>query len=149
MRLYLIQHGKYMPEEEAPGKPLSQEGREETEKIANFLKSRDITPDIILHSKKRRAIETAQILSQFLNVEAKERDDLNPTDPVEKFPAEILRTGKDIMIVGHLPFLQKLVSLLLTGKDDNEIISFIYSGLVCLGFEKSWQVKWFITPDLT
>jgi hypothetical protein len=33
-------------------------------------------------------------------------------------------TGGDLMIVGHLPFLGKLVALLVTGSEKNEIVEF-------------------------
>ena len=44
------------------------------------------------------------------------------------------------MIIGHLPFLSNLASVLLTGKKKHSPISFKYSGVVCV--EKSSEGKW-------
>ena len=125
MRLYLIRHGISLPEEKDPEKSLSQEGKEQTQKIAEFLKTKSVKVDAIWHSPKLRAIQTAQIISKSIFCpEIQERDDLNPLDSVEKFPEEIQSLNKDFMIVGHLPFLQKLASLLLSGSEKNQFISY-------------------------
>lgn len=149
MRLYLIQHGLSLPEEKDPEKPLSPEGKEQTQKIAEFLKAKSLKVDSIWHSPKSRAIQTAEIISNSIFCsEIKERNDLNPLDPVEKFPDEIKSLNKNLMIVGHLPFLQKLASLLLSGSETNQFISFKNSGVVCLESANIWKIVWMITPEL-
>ena len=110
MKLYLIQHGLSLPEEKDAKRPLSPEGEEETQKIAEFLKARKIKVDSIWHSSKLRAIQTAQIISKFISCpEIRERNDLNPLDSVSKFLEEIKSLNKNLMVVGHLPFLEKFV----------------------------------------
>ena len=149
MRLYLIQHGISLPEEKDPEKSLSQEGKEQTQKIAEFLKTKSVKVDAIRHSPKLRAIQTAQIISKsILCPEIQERNDLNPLDSVEKFPEEIQSLNKDLMIVGHLPFLQKLASLLLSGSETNQFISYKNSGVVCLEYTDTWKIAWMVTPEL-
>jgi phosphohistidine phosphatase len=149
MRLYLIQHGLSLSQEEDPRRPLSQQGRDQTQKIAGFLKSRDIKVDYIWHSDKLRAAQTAQIISEFLSgAQLKQRNDLKPLDPVDKFPSEFLRLNKDIAVIGHLPFLQKLTSLLVAGQENLELVSFRYSGVVCLDYQGGWRVAWFLVPGL-
>jgi len=148
MILYLVQHGKALSKDENSQRPLSDEGREETGKIAAFLKQRDITVDFIWHSKKLRAAQTAQIISVSITTQRiEERGDLNPLDPVDKFPQGLLDLNKDIMIVGHLPFLQRLSSLLLTGTQNQEPVSFVNSGVVCLEHKEGWSISWDITPN--
>jgi len=147
MRLYLIQHGIAVPEEQDPQKPLSQEGRDDTQKTAEFLKARDIKVDRIWHSKKTRSVQTAQMISGSITCsEIEERDDINPKDPVDKLQEGIQALDADLMIVGHLPFLQKLASLLLTGSDRNELISFKNSGVICLEYQENWKLAWFVPP---
>jgi len=149
MRLYLIQHGISLPEEKDPEKSLSQEGKEQTQKIAEFLKTKSVKVDAIWHSPKLRAIQTAQIISKSIFCpEIQERNDLNPLDSVEKFPEEIQSLNKDLMIVGHLPFLQKLASLLLSGSETNQFISYKNSGAVCLEYTDTWKIAWMVTPEL-
>lgn len=149
MRLYLIQHGISLPEEKDPEKSLSQEGKEQTQKIAEFLKTKSVKIDAIWHSPKLRAIQTAQIISKSIFCpEIQERNDLNPLDSVEKFPEEIQSLNKDLMIVGHLPFLLKLASLLLSGAETNQFISYKNSGAVCLEYTDTWKIAWMVTPEL-
>ena len=54
------------------------------------------------------------------------------------------------MIVGHLPFLGKLVSLLVTGSEKNEIVEFHFGSVVCIERrdDGKWKVAWMITPAL-
>jgi len=149
MRLFLIQHGISLPQEKDPERSLSSEGREQTQKTAQFLKAKNISFDCMWHSTKLRAIQTAQIILDHIPCsEVKERNDLNPLDPVKGFPEEITSLNRDLMIVGHLPLLQRLASLLLSGSEDNPMISFKNSGVVCLEYVDNWKVNWLVTPDL-
>ncbi len=149
MKVYLVQHGLSVPEEKDPQKPLSEEGRDETQKTARFLKAENINVKNLWHSKKVRAIQTAQIIAQYIGCEdIAERGDLGPNAPVDKIKAEIESFESDLMVVGHLPFLQKLASLLLFGVEDNDSISFKNSGIICLEHQEKWKLLWEITPDL-
>ncbi|MBU0683343.1 MAG: phosphohistidine phosphatase SixA [Candidatus Omnitrophota bacterium] len=149
MKLYLIQHGLSVSEDVDPQKPLSEEGKAQTEKAARLLKAERVNVENLWFSKKMRAVQTAQIISQYVTPSnARERDDLKPNDPVDKFPGEIKNLAGDLMIVGHLPFLKKLTVLLLCGKDEGDIISFKNSGIICLGHMDKWRIEWYLTPDL-
>ncbi len=149
MKLYLVQHGLALSEENDSRKPLSSEGKDITQEIGKFLKARGVKVERIWHSEKLRAIQTAQIISEFTSyAETEKRKDLNPLDPVDKFYTEFLKINRDLMIVGHLPFLQKLTSLLLTGSDNLEQVSFRYSSVLCLEYQEKWKIAWFITPEL-
>jgi phosphohistidine phosphatase len=149
MKLYLIQHGISLPEEKDPEKSLSPEGKDETQQTAEFLKSKNIEVDAVWHSPKQRAAQTAQIIiNSIFCSEIQERDDLNPLDSVENFPEEIKSSNKNLMIIGHLPFLQKLASLFLSGSETNQFISFRNSGVVCLEYTDTWKIYWMVTPFL-
>jgi phosphohistidine phosphatase SixA len=52
------------------------------------------------------------------------------------------------MIVGHLPFLGKLVALLVTGSEENEIVEYQVGSIVCIERrdDGKWKVAWMITP---
>lgn len=61
----------------------------------------------------------------------------------------MLRLDHDLMIVGHLPHLSRLVSLLIIGNPDIKIVEFRYSGVLRLSkAEGNWVINWFITPDV-
>ena len=57
---------------------------------------------------------------------------------------------KDLMIVGHLPHLSKLVSLLVSGSESVSVVTFQQGGVVCLERKKEgdWTVVWMIIPDM-
>jgi phosphohistidine phosphatase len=58
--------------------------------------------------------------------------------------------NEDIMLVGHLPHLGRLASLLLAGDPERHVVSFRMAGVVCLerGENGNWSLKWMITPDV-
>ena len=148
MKLYLVQHGKAVDEKINPVRPLSNEGKAETERIANFLKQKEIIPEVIWHSQKLRAKQTAEIVANILNVSnLRECTGLNPNDSVIPVRDEIEVMDRDLMIVGHLPFLAKLCSLLITGNAERYIVEFKYSGVLCLDSEGGWKIYWYLPPD--
>ena len=55
MRLYLVQHGKAKPAEEDPNRGLTDEGRAEVRRVAEFLAEQQISISLIHHSGKARA----------------------------------------------------------------------------------------------
>lgn len=142
MKIYLAQHGKCVPKETNPKKPLSNEGREETESVARFLSKCGVVPNIILHSTKLRAEQTAQIFSEILRTRAEQVEGIAPLDPPQKI---IGRLEDGMMIVGHLPHLSLLVKQLVGA----ECAAFTYSGVMCLNkTEEGWRILWYITPML-
>jgi phosphohistidine phosphatase len=54
------------------------------------------------------------------------------------------------MIVGHLPFLGKLASALLTGSESVSPVAFRQGGVICLQRNEgmTWQVAWMVIPDI-
>jgi phosphohistidine phosphatase len=149
MKIYIVQHGLSMPEEMDPEKALSPEGNKQSRMMAEFLREKSIRIDSIWHSPKKRAVQTAHIMAEILACpETQEKKDLNPMDPVGNIPGEIKSLDKNLMIVGHLPFLQKLASFLLSGTEDNQFISFRNSGVICLEYTDTWKLLWTVVPEL-
>jgi phosphohistidine phosphatase len=149
MKLYLVQHGLALSEEKDPERSLSEEGKENVRTMAAHLHALRITAGLIWHSGKARSVQTAQIFAASIpHHRIEERNDIHPMDPVEKFPAKIETMKNDLMIVGHLPFLQRLASRLLTGSDNFELVGFRYAGVACLEHAEQWKIAWFMTPDL-
>jgi len=152
MRLYLVQHGKAMSKEESPDRPLTEQGRREAEKIAVFLKPLRLVVDYFWDSGKLRASQTAEVLAGAFQVrqERKSRQGLGPKDDVATFAKELTTSGRDVLVVGHQPFLGKLVSLLLTDSETGNPVTFKNAGIVCLNCDEqiNWQLEWEITPDI-
>jgi phosphohistidine phosphatase len=56
---------------------------------------------------------------------------------------------KDVMLVGHLPHLQRLAGLLICSDSECEAVHFRNGGVLCLERRKTgWSVLWQINPTL-
>jgi phosphohistidine phosphatase len=150
MKLYLIQHGEAVSDDVDPKRPLSKKGRADVESTAAFMARNGVRVDEIWHSVKLRAKQTAEIIAEALKVKKViEKKGLAPNDPVDVVATEINASDNDIVIASHLPFLQKLSSLLLTGSESHQIIKFRQGGVVCLEKTDSvWSVVWMVGPGL-
>ena len=153
MNIYLMQHGKPIPKEKNPDKPLSDRGKYDVGKMADFLKKAGVQVETVFHSGKTRARQTAEIISSKINPgkESQKREGLSPLDDVKIIAEEIKQGQKDFMIAGHLPHLEKLVSFLTTGSDSNQVVSFQQGGVVWLRTneeEKNWTIAWMLVPEI-
>ncbi len=152
MRAYLVQHGKARSADEDPNRGLSDEGRDEVTHVAEFLESLRISVSLIQHSGKARAEETAHLLADAIRTTAgpSRSSDLDPdSDPM--IAANFLNVyDDDILIVGHLPHLERLTAVLLTGRVDSSPVRFRNGGVVCLEKESRgrWTLLWAVTPEL-
>jgi len=152
MKLYLVQHAKAASKDVDPERSLTEEGRGDIKKVANFIKSLNLSVDYLWHSTKTRAIQTAEILAEVIeiNKEKIERDGLAPNDDVTAIKDELVSAQQDIMIVSHMPFVSKLASLLLAGREFADTVAFRQGGIVALSCSEvnQWQIEWMIAPEL-
>jgi phosphohistidine phosphatase len=149
MPLYLVRHGEAYSEAADPDRPLTEEGRATVDDMAQLAAAFNIPVSQIFHSGKTRARQTADIFSKYLKSSAGVKA-INPNDDVTKIAAE-LDPALNTMFVGHLPFMERLVSYLITGSPDKSIIKFQAGGIVCLDrIEKnsSWYIKWALMPKM-
>jgi phosphohistidine phosphatase len=149
MKLYLVQHGEARSEVEDPERSLTIRGEEETRKISDGAKRLGIRPSKIYHSGKKRAEQTAGIIAGALGLFAQVGQGLSPNDDIRPWVERISREPEDFMIVGHLPFLEKLASFLVRGDEGAKAVVFRYSAIVCLEKRESgrWAVDRVIKPD--
>ena len=74
---------------------------------------------------------------------------LSPQDNVTQVAASLHGEQESIMLVGHLPHLSRLVSLLVTGNPKIEVVRFRNAGIVCLTHQEGkWEIDWVMQPDL-
>jgi phosphohistidine phosphatase SixA len=75
---------------------------------------------------------------------------LAPNDPLEKLSPEIAFWSLDTLIVGHLPYLGRLASLLLASDPDRPLLAFQPGGMACLekDAEGQWVLAWMVRPEL-
>ncbi|NQT73136.1 MAG: phosphohistidine phosphatase SixA [Chloroflexi bacterium] len=152
MALFLVQHGKALPPEIDPERGLSDEGIAEVERIASTTKNYGVRVSAIKHSGKKRAQQTADIFTSSLNPEngIEQRAGLNPLDDVVPL-ARTLDVRDNVMLVGHLPFMERLTSYLITGNPDHPVFKFQNGGIVCLDQDPNtqvWVIKWTLMPRI-
>ena len=152
MALYLVQHGKSLPKDVDPDQGLSDQGFAETKRIADVARGYQVKVSLIQQSGKKRARQTAEILATALSptdgVEA--AGGLKPLDDVSAF-AGSLDAAANTMLVGHLPFMERMASFLVTGSPEKPIFKFQNSGIVCLDKDPdsgSWLIIWALMPNI-
>ncbi len=150
MEIFLVQHGEAKSEEEDPKRPLTDKGKEDVTTVAELVAERGLKVEKVYHSGKTRAKETAEIFARQLKIKEIEGiKGIGPLDDPSIAKELIEKSEKSIMIVGHLPHLSKLVSLLLINNPDKEIVKFQMGGMIGLRrVEKGWFITCFFTPKL-
>jgi phosphohistidine phosphatase len=152
MFLYLVQHGEALGKDVDRSRSLSEKGVGDVKKMASFSRDLKISPHQIVHSGKMRALQTAQLLEDRVTSDrvVLESDGLSPMDDPEMWFGRLSKMNEDIMIVGHLPYLDKLASLLLCRDKEKNIINFEMGSILCLKRleEFNWNVEWFIKPGM-
>ncbi len=150
MALYVVQHGKSLPKAQDPEKGLSAEGKMETERIADVARGYQVRVSRILHSGKKRACETAEILSMRLSPAGGSESGagMNPMDDVRTF-SDSLDLDKNMMLVGHLPFLERLIGQMVCGNPNQIVFKLQNSGILCLDRVpevKNPVIRWALMP---
>jgi phosphohistidine phosphatase len=150
VKLYLVRHGEAKSKAEDPQRSLTERGRDEVQRVAAFAARAGLKVSQIRHSGKRRAEETASILAEHLSP-AKgvlAVPGLAPLDDVRPIAQALQKETAPLMLVGHLPFMDRLAGLLVTGDAGRSVARLCTGGIVCLeGASDEWAVKWVVTPD--
>jgi phosphohistidine phosphatase len=151
MFVYLVQHADAKKEEVDPSRSLSEKGLQDIKKVAFYVSQLNIQVYKIFHSGKLRAKQTAEVLSENLKPTKgiTEVGGLAPLDDAEIWEERLKGMTDDIILVGHLPHLDRLASLLLCGNADKNVVSFKMAGIVCLKRNHigEWSLQWTLTPE--
>ncbi len=152
MLLYLVRHGEAKSKEEDPEQGLTEKGIRDVRKVAVFSGAEGLMAGHIFHSGKTRAMQTAQILAEHIKPRegVSATDGLAPMDGPELWMKRILERNEDIMLVGHLPYMNRLASGLLCGDKEKGIVDFKAGSLLCLKLSEDarWTVEWMIVPEM-
>ena len=59
-------------------------------------------------------------------------------------------SNEALFVVGHLPFLSKLVSLLVTEYVDQDLLIYSPASIACLQRDDNecWRIHWMLKPEL-
>ena len=150
MLLYLVRHGKAEDGADDASRRLTDGGRRAVRHVAGRLQGAGVQIDRIEHSGLERARETAEILAGAVASQVVQVSDLHPEDKVDRVAARLLDTDASrLMLVGHLPFMQRLASYLLMGHEDASILHFKTSAVACLSMDSGhWTLEWFLPPGM-
>lgn len=154
MDVYLMQHGEAVPAEADPDRPLTPEGRTHVAAVAAHAAACGVRVDRVVHSGKARAAQTAQILAEALGcADVGAVPGLKPNDDVVAAGLSLVDRAApgSVALVGHLPFLDRLASLLVTGNPEAHVVAFRNGGLVHLvprAAGSGYEVARILTPDL-
>ena len=155
MDLYLMQHGEATTEAENPERPLTEAGRAAVERVSIRARAAGVHVGVCVHSGKLRAEQTALLFVGQLGGQAdvSAREGLAPKDAVAP-AAQWLRTATEhnaMAVIGHLPFLDRLASLLVAGDEEAHVVRFRMGGLVKLEPKEKGEgfaVAWVLAPEL-
>lgn len=152
MKVYLVQHGEACSKEQNPDRPLTEKGEVDVRRLADFLGRAGIRVGKVIHSGKLRAQQTAEYLAYAMapGVELEISGLINPNDNPGAFDWQSGSWEQDVLVVGHLPFMARLVSHLVIDDDEQIITTFTPGSIVCLELstDKPAQICWMIRPEL-
>ena len=118
MELFVVRHAIAEDGADDDARPLSKKGIRRFRKMVKLLSGLGVTFERIVHSPKRRAVETAELLVPLLEGE------LEVSALLTEAPTnELLGTlrGASVAVVGHEPHLSALVSWLL-GAPSSDVV---------------------------
>ncbi len=158
MEIYILRHG--IAEEVKPGardsdRALTAEGKRRLLPVLRRGRAADLNPDFILTSPYRRAVETAQVAAEALEVrtEPVHCPGLTPmSDPRAAWDEiRVHRSARQILVVGHEPLLSQLFAFLLG--TPNAQIDLKKGSLARIDVEPSGLaprgvLRWLLTPRL-
>lgn len=148
LTVYFVQHAIALPENIEMSRPVSSTGIEETTRIAKYLLEHSIEIKHIYHSNKLRAQQTAELFAEVLQVKScSALSGMNPGDQPQQLISQVIQDAS--MFVGHLPNIAKVVSKLISGTDEKQIVNFQNSAVACVEINDDNAIlKWFITPEI-
>ncbi|MGH9140315.1 MAG: phosphohistidine phosphatase SixA [Vicinamibacterales bacterium] len=148
MTLYLVHHGVAVGAEEDARRPLSAVGIAGAARVAGKAAALGAKPDVVWHSGKLRAKQTAREFWRACNPLAAfaVSRDLQPDDPPQWIRDRLRSETRNIAIAGHFPHLPRLLALLTTGGEAG--VDFPINGIVALvsddegdSYREIWRVE--------
>ena len=160
MSIYLLRHGiaveRGAPEFKTDAdRPLTPKGRRQLRQIAEAMEKMDLRIRLVLSSPLVRARQTAEIVATSLELKRRLAfsDELRPDgDPkaLVRELNELKPASENVLLVGHEPYLSRLIARLISGGEDMEI-NFKKAGLCkletdSLRFGRCAKLSWLLTP---
>jgi phosphohistidine phosphatase len=160
MNLYILRHGIAVARG-APGykdaeRPLTPKGRRRLHQITAAMREMELSFDLILSSPFARALQTAEIVARTFKRKSKLvlSNELTPGGNPKSLLEQINKIRphpKNILLVGHEPYLSQFTGLLLAGNTNTAID--LKKGGVCkleietLRYGRCALLGWLLTPQ--
>lgn len=152
MKLYLVRHGENETVGSDDERTLSTKGKEDIEHLSNFISQLKLQVSYVFQSPKLRVQQTAKILCSQMTIinEIETKVELEPLAPITDVIDELSVLNGDVMLVGHMPFMGKLVSQLVTGNENKNVVAFKAGSMLCLEKieDNQWVIRWMLNPEL-
>ncbi|MDR1471983.1 MAG: phosphohistidine phosphatase SixA [Synergistaceae bacterium] len=154
MKLCLMRHGDAMSAVIDSIRPLSEKGMAEAEVAGVFLRRVGEVPDVIIHSTLLRGKLTAECVAAASGAGdvLEQWRGLEPYDSTDDFLSELQLTfgasERNILVVGHQPFISEFASLLLARSEAAVSLKFTTGSLCGVkseGMGKFWTLRFHIT----
>lgn len=159
MNLFLLRHGKAEPRSVKwrpdSQRPLTRDGEKRMAEVAHGARALELNFDLILTSPYVRAFRTAEILADVYGArklfETKKLiAEAEPKTIVSEIN-ENFASIQDIVLVGHEPFMTRLIATLIAGEGAAADIDLKKAGLCKLSIEKLTygkcaRLNWLLTP---
>jgi phosphohistidine phosphatase len=163
MNLFILRHGlasdpgehglpKDLPDTE---RPLSAKGKQKLWRTTAAMRTLDLKFDAVVSSPLLRARQTAQIVTEAFELRRKLilTDELAPAGDPKLLLDQLTKLGpraKNILLVGHEPYLSRLIGLLIAGNTATAI-DLKKGGLAKLAveqlrFARCAELAWLLTP---
>jgi len=114
MELYFLSHGEAdwpnwnKPDDE---RPLTKRGKKEMREVAKFLGRLNVETDLIVTSPLPRALQTAEIATDYLKAKVRKDEFLAPGFGMSELRTVLKRhRAKVLMLVGHEPDFTNVIS---------------------------------------
>ncbi|MGD8484185.1 MAG: phosphohistidine phosphatase SixA [Thioalkalispiraceae bacterium] len=146
MKLYLMRHGQAASPEVDPEQGLTGQGKAEIEQLARRLAKQGVRFEQVIHSDKKRARQTAEIMASILasGISPRVRSGLKPNDDPCLLLPELESWQQDTLLTSHLPFVPNLLQAL-TGEPQG--MNFAPGSVICLGkHNQQWHIEWIASP---
>lgn len=160
MNLFLLRHGLAV-DRSKPGfkkdsdRPLTPKGKQRMWRVAEAMEEMDLEFDAILASPFIRAAQTAEIVAEAFELRKKlsTSEHLTPNGNPKlllEHIAQLKPAPKDVLLVGHEPYLGQLIGLLVAG-NTNAMIELKKGALCKLEIEtvrcgRCANLAWLLTP---
>jgi phosphohistidine phosphatase len=147
--LILVHHGHAVGPDVDPMRPLSATGHAAVASLAAEAAAHGVRPDVVWHSGKLRARQTAELYWRATNPLAafSAARGLQPDDPAAWMRDQLTGESRTVMVVGHMPHLARLLRAL-RGRPADEPPDFPLHGCVALEDDGGgWKEIWRLMPS--